>query len=419
MAATYVYSLTVASMRKAAMMLGVKQSLPRAQMRGLLFAAAAAKVHCGDGGWLDVLGDDCKSCITNQTNPWRVAPTDAELAKWKQMEATDGRRRKARIIDATAVEQSSNGDVEAGCTQEPSFTLSEFGRLVCVLLQVDNVRQDLVRSGVDLARAQVDRREGRDDFWALSVETAFHDPGVNVSLAATGHLADVDVNAPPRAKRAGNKRKTAFFKARSVFTTAHTRWSLSGQMDPEKFVDFLPTAPRSTDISAEGKRAHILFIALRCGTLDEDVDALNFSKKTAPKGVAYDDLNLSSSDGDRRNITRRVTKRARMSKVKESDMREQGLQIGEIIGVTMQPLIAAVRDLTERETIPTVISSAANSVLEDRQQELLVRQFDEVATRLEDIDQRTLANRSRPSDNYYKLQLERRMTKLKEQLDSV
>jgi hypothetical protein len=72
MAATYVSSLTVASMRKAARMLSVKQSLPRAQMRGLLFAAAAARVHCGDGGWLDVLGDDYKSCITdpaNQTNP--------------------------------------------------------------------------------------------------------------------------------------------------------------------------------------------------------------------------------------------------------------------------------------------------------------------------------------------------------------
>jgi hypothetical protein len=223
----------------------------------------------------------------------------------------------------------------------------------------------------------------------LSVETAFHDPGVNVSLAATGHLSDVDVNAPPRASRAGNKLKTALFKARSVFTTAHTRWYLSGQMDPEKFVDFLRAAPRSTDISAEGKRAHILLIALRCETLDEDVDALNFSKKTAPKGVAYDDLNLSSSDDDRLNLTRRVTKRARVSKAKESDMREQGLQIGEIIGGTMQPLIAAARDLTERETIPTVVPSAANSVLEDRQQELLVRQCDEVATRLEDTDQRT------------------------------
>jgi hypothetical protein len=86
---------------------------------------------------------------------------------------------------------------------------------------------------------------------------------------------------------------------------------------------------------------------------------------TTPKGVAFDDLNLSSSDDDRRNLTRRVTTRARASNVKESEMREQGLQIGEIIGVTVQPLIAAVRDLTERETIPNEIPSAASSVLED------------------------------------------------------
>jgi hypothetical protein len=101
-------------------------------------------------------------------------------------------------------------------------------------------------------------------------------------------------------------------------------------------------------------------------------------------------------------------------------MREQGLHIGEkIIGITMQPLIAAVRDVTETETIPNVVLSAANNVQKDRQQNLLVRQFDEVAAPLEDIDQRSLANRSRPSDHYYKLQLERRMTKFKEQIDSV
>jgi hypothetical protein len=106
MAAMYNNSVKVASMRKAAKVLCVKQSLPRAQIRGTLLAAAATKVEGGEGGWIDVIGDDCISCITdpaNQTNPWRVAPTDAELAKWKALQETDSRCRKARIIDATAV----------------------------------------------------------------------------------------------------------------------------------------------------------------------------------------------------------------------------------------------------------------------------------------------------------------------------
>jgi hypothetical protein len=67
-------------------------------------------------------------------------------------------------------------------------------------------------------------------------------------------------------------------------------------MDPEKFIDFLPTAPRSNDISAEVMRAHIRFVTLRCGTIGEDTDALNFSRKTAPMGVVYEDVNTTDSD---------------------------------------------------------------------------------------------------------------------------
>jgi hypothetical protein len=185
--------------------------------------------------------------------------------------ARDGRCRTSSAAVVERTERQFDGDADPSSMQSPSFAVSEFGRLICILLQVTSVQQDLLQSGINLIRVQTDRREGRDSFWALSVECAFNDPGVRVSLATAGHLADIDVKAAPRAHRPGNQLKSAFFKARGVFTTAHMRWSLSGQMDPEKFIDFLPTAPRSTDISAEGMRAHILFIALRCGTPEERI----------------------------------------------------------------------------------------------------------------------------------------------------
>jgi hypothetical protein len=50
MVATYVYSLTVASVRKIAKQFAVKQSgATRSQLRGMLFAAAAAKVADAPG----------------------------------------------------------------------------------------------------------------------------------------------------------------------------------------------------------------------------------------------------------------------------------------------------------------------------------------------------------------------------------
>jgi hypothetical protein len=91
-------------------------------------------------------------------------------------------------------------------------------------------------------------------------------------------------------------------------------------------------------------------------------------------------------------------------------------KVGEIISETMQPLIAAVRGSSEREALPIVAANVSNTDLEDRKQDLLVKQFDEVATRLEEIEQRRLADRPRPIDDYYKMKLESRMENLKKEL---
>lgn len=37
------------------------------------------------------------------------------------------------------------------------------------------------------------------------------------------------------------------------------------------------------------KRAMIMFYALRCGTAYEDLELIEFTEKTAPDGVAFDD----------------------------------------------------------------------------------------------------------------------------------
>jgi hypothetical protein len=210
-----------------------------------------------------------------------MAPSDTALEMFKPGLVGDRRRRAPRADAENAYTNATPG---------PSLTLSEFGRLVCILLE----------SGLDQTRAQSDRREGRDEFWPQSVEPAFNNPATLVSLSVAGAMAELDVNAAQRAYRGGERLKSYFFKARGLFTQIYERWSVS---DPKKFVDFLPRAPRSSETSTEGKRAHILFIAMQCGNPDEDADALNFTKRTAPEGVGFDDLD-SDSSGDRGNVAR-------------------------------------------------------------------------------------------------------------------
>jgi hypothetical protein len=130
------------------------------------------------------------------------------------------------------------------------------------------------------------------------VSSAFNDPTIRVALSMNGHLPDVDVNAPPRAMWEGETLKSIFVKSRGVFTKLYQKWSLSGQNDPERFESFLPRGPRLSEISAEGKRALIPFIALKCGTPDEDVDAFELTKKLAPDGIGFDDLDCGSSQED-------------------------------------------------------------------------------------------------------------------------
>ncbi len=72
-----------------------------------------------------------------------------------------------------------------------------------------------------------------------------------------------------------------------MFSECHLRWSLSGQNDPDAFLEFLHIrAGRSMGV--EAKKALILFRTLRCGERGEDTDLLNFTTKAAPDDVAVE-----------------------------------------------------------------------------------------------------------------------------------
>jgi hypothetical protein len=106
-------------------------------------------VKKGDIEWSNVLGDNCSALLTNpenQNRAWNVAPTDEMLHEYFPSRAT-GLRRRARP-GVTVFEPS--GAALVG----PLFTLSELGRLDCVLLQDSEVRNDLLASGLNFTHAR-------------------------------------------------------------------------------------------------------------------------------------------------------------------------------------------------------------------------------------------------------------------------
>jgi hypothetical protein len=141
---------------------------------------------------------------------------------------------------------------------------------------------------LNLTRAQLDRGETRDEFWKVEVSPRFNDCDLRPELALCGVRSGVDSTHPSAHYRSGEKLKGLLLRSKKVFSTAYRRGELSGQMDPEcdSFKDFFPCAGRSsTELSQEGKRAVLLFQALRCGTTQEDGETLSFTIKLAPDGV--------------------------------------------------------------------------------------------------------------------------------------
>jgi hypothetical protein len=117
----------------------------------------------------------------------------------------------------------------AGDEREPLFSVNEFARL-CAILYCDNtVRSSLIRSGLNLTRAQLDRGETRDEFWETYVSPRFNDCNCRPELELRGVLSGVDSTLPGAHLRSGEKLKGILFRSKKVFSTAYRGWELSGQ----------------------------------------------------------------------------------------------------------------------------------------------------------------------------------------------
>jgi hypothetical protein len=263
----------------------IPQSLAKQAMVSCLLCVAAKRVSDGGGA---VEYDGGHVVEKGAATAWfksrdrhhlslRLAPCNTSLQKFSPF--------------ANKEKGATRSSVASGGGALP---IDEFARLLSVLIDDDEARSALLLSGLNLSREQLDRREGRDEFWISVVEARFNDPEALFILPGgppPTYLTDVNAAAPPAAHRSGDFLKSKFFEIRAAFTTWHQRWAVSGNYDTGNFRDFVARpAPGSAAHPNVARCALVLFHALRVGEKNcADMAILDWVTKTANEVAMYDD----------------------------------------------------------------------------------------------------------------------------------
>jgi hypothetical protein len=111
--------------------------------------------------------------VTISTQIFYSAPPDAELLKFRPEPTLP------RCASTTGTREE----------REPSFSVNKFARLCAILYRDTTVRPSLIRSGLNLTRAQLDREETRDEFWEVEVSPRFNDCDLRPELELCGYRA--------------------------------------------------------------------------------------------------------------------------------------------------------------------------------------------------------------------------------------
>jgi hypothetical protein len=254
---------------------GIPQQLNKQAMAAALFHVVSRKVE-DSGGRINfddglvlarVMHHDGTVPLADQVSFLRVAPTDASLAHHKAIRTSRGKNK----LDAR--------------TTTASLTVIEFARLVCFLVNDEQVRAALLKSGLELTHSELDSRAHRDEFWVKFVEPKTNDTSQHASLPGRNlpHcLMNVDPNAPAVQFRTGDFLKRKFYESRASFTQWRMNWSQSGNYDVDSFERYVAQPPPgSTYFPIVSLCAIILFHTTRCGEKDSaDVMILEWVAKT-------------------------------------------------------------------------------------------------------------------------------------------
>jgi hypothetical protein len=240
-----------------------------------------------------------------------TAPAESMLEEFMPAHVTEGTSKGQRCAATVA--------------RAAPITLSEFSRLIMILIDDESVRRGLLATAQGQGRSELDRSIPRHEVWVTTIAPIYNDPlhvvpnlpGAESVLSSQSALGDmsVDVNVSPRAKRDGAALRSMFEKTRVLFTRVHANWTKSGNLDTstdsffEELISFLPIRSGGgvQVVTEESRRVAILFVAYQVGTPAEATELVHFSSRAAPEDVGIEE---SAIAGERAPMTpRRKRKR--------------------------------------------------------------------------------------------------------------
>jgi hypothetical protein len=292
---TFLTTCTVAQLRARLREMGQTQRGDKNALSFRIFRKVATDA-AASGDWLQAAGAEY--------GEWIGSP-EGQLATWKSAPCSE----ELSGVVLRIGERPVGGTI---------FSVTDFARLCVILTQDEQVRCSLVKSGKNLSRSELDAGVRRDDFWSTTVAPRYNDPKLQISehlFVSLSAMADerkkgsyFKPTTTTPVPRSGEDLREKFFRIRALFSECHRRWSLSGQMDPDAFPNFLPVRSGG-GASHDGQKALVLFRALRCGEPDEDTEALNFTTKIAPEGVRIELGSKESPDTPTPTLSARPKKR--------------------------------------------------------------------------------------------------------------
>jgi hypothetical protein len=240
-----------------------------------------------------------------------AAPAESMLEEFMPAHVTEGTSKGHRCAATVA--------------RADPITLSEFSRLIIILIDDESVRRGLLATAQGQGRSELERSIPRHEVWVTTIAPIYNDPlhvvpnlpGLESVLSSQTALGDmsVDVNVSPRAKRDGAALRSMHEKTRVLFTRVHANWTKSGNLDTstdpffEELIYFLPIRSGGgvQVVTEESRRVAILFVTYQVGTPAEATELVHFSSRAAPEDVGIEE---SAIAGERAPMTpRRKRKR--------------------------------------------------------------------------------------------------------------
>lgn len=193
----------------------------------------------------------------------------------------------------------------------PSFSVSEFARLVVLLHGEERVRAAFLKSRKKLGRHELDVGVKPDDFWKNAVEDVFNDPSVSPKVTFPSYIESNTTTEYTGIFRDAAKLCSAFQAFKRSFSKIMVDYERSGQNEAEFHTFILHNRARSRE-NPEVQRLLIVGFIYGIGTPNFDVQGLSLFSRVmehsggsgAESGMGDYDKNMGSSAERGRRVSR-------------------------------------------------------------------------------------------------------------------